>query len=107
MGARGARDGHDRLEGWVTTEQVKSVPREQWDAHTVEEIVQPCTPENTITPDTDSVEALRLMQRSHNSGLMVAENGRLVAVVSLKDLMDFLATKLELEGGEPTELRAA
>jgi hypothetical protein len=47
------------------------------------------------------------MQRSHNSGLMVAENGRLVAVVSLKDLMEFLATKLELEGGEATGLRAA
>ena len=97
----------DRLEGWVTPEQVKGVPREEWDAHTVEEIVQPCTPENTITPDTDSIEALRLMQRSRNSGLMVVEHGRLVAVVSLKDLMDFLAAKLELEGGEPRGLRAA
>jgi Zn-dependent protease/CBS domain-containing protein len=97
----------DRLEGCVTSEQVKAVPREEWNARTVEEIVQPCSPENTITPDTDSIEALRLMQRRHNSGLMVAENGRLVAVVSLKDLMDFLATKIELEGGEPTELRAA
>jgi hypothetical protein len=38
---------------------------------------------------------------------MVAENGRLVAVVSLKDLMEFLSTKLELEGGEPAGLRAA
>ena len=53
------------------------------------------------------MEALRLMQRTHNSGLMVAEHGRLVAVVSMKDLLDFLAAKLEMEGGEPSGLRAA
>jgi Zn-dependent protease len=97
----------DRLEGCVTTERVKTVPRDQWDVRTVKEIVQPCTPENTIAPDTDSIEALRLMQRTHNSGLMVAENGRLVAVVSMKDLLDFLTAKLELEGGERPDLRAA
>jgi len=97
----------ERLEGCVTSEQVKRVPREEWEARTVREILQPSTAENTIAPETDSMEALRLMQRTHNSGLMVAEQGRLVAMVSMTDLLDFLAAKLELEGGEPTELRAA
>jgi Zn-dependent protease/predicted transcriptional regulator len=86
----------DHLEGCVSSDQVKAVPREQWRTHTVEEIVKPCSPENTITPETDSAEALRLMQRFHTSRLMVVEGSRLVAIVSLRDLMDFLATKLDL-----------
>jgi Zn-dependent protease/predicted transcriptional regulator len=96
----------NRLEGCVTPEQVKSVPREEWQAHTVQEIAKPCSPEDTITPDTESTEALRLLQRSPNAKLMVVEDGRLVAIVSMRDLTDFLATKLELEGGTD-KLRAA
>jgi CBS domain-containing protein len=96
----------NRLEGCVTSEQVKNVPREEWPEHKVEELVKPATPENTVTPDTESLEALRLMERSKNTRLMVVEDGHLVAVVSMKDLMDFLATKLDLENG-PDKLRAA
>jgi CBS domain-containing protein len=96
----------NRLEGCVTSEQVKNVPREEWPAHKVEELVKPATPENTVTPDTESLEALRLMERSKNTRLMVVEDGHLVAVVSMKDLMDFLATKLDLENG-PDKRRAA
>jgi Zn-dependent protease/CBS domain-containing protein len=96
----------NRLEGYVTSDQVKNVPRDEWPAHRVEEIVKPATPENTVTPDTESLEALRLMERSKNARLMVVEDGHLVAVVSMKDLMTFLATKLDLENS-PDKLRAA
>jgi Zn-dependent protease/CBS domain-containing protein len=96
----------NRLEGYVTSDQVKNVPRDEWPAHKVEELVKPATSENTVTPDTESLEALRLMERSQNARLMVVEDGHLVAVVSMKDLMRFLATKLDLENG-PDKLRAA
>jgi CBS domain-containing protein len=95
----------DHLKGCVSADQVKTVPRDEWRTHTVGEIVTPCSPENTITPDTDSAEALRRMQRSHTNRLMVVEGGRLVAIVSLRDLMDFLAMKLDLH--EPPKLKAA
>jgi Zn-dependent protease/CBS domain-containing protein len=96
----------NRLEGYVTSDQVKNVPRDEWPAHKVEELVKPATSENTVTPDTESLEALRLMERSQNARLMVVEDGHLVAVVSMKDLMRFLATKLDLENS-PDKLRAA
>ena len=86
------------LEGCVTADQVKAVPREEWPEHKVAEIVKPCSPENTITPDTDSVEAIKLMNRSGNTKLMVVEGQRLVAVIALRDLLNFLSRKLELEG---------
>jgi CBS domain-containing protein len=38
------------------------------------------------------------MRRNNSSRAMVVENDRLVGVVSLKDLLEFLSLKVELEG---------
>ncbi len=91
----------NRLLGCVTTRDVKNVSREEWDNRTVQEISSPCSELNVIGPDTFAMEALSLMSRTGNSRLMVVENGELVAIVSLKDLLRFISTKLELEGREP------
>jgi Zn-dependent protease/CBS domain-containing protein len=89
------------LAGCVSADQVKNVPRHEWPQHSVQEILKPCSPENTITPETDSVEALKLMNRSGTPRLMVVEGRRLVAVVALKDILNFLSARLELEGRSP------
>jgi predicted transcriptional regulator len=91
----------DRLIGCVTTHQVKELPREEWARQTVGSIATPCSPDNTVGPETDALEALGLMSRSGTSRLMVVENGRLVGIITLKDLLKFLALKVELENGKP------
>jgi CBS domain-containing protein len=88
-----------KLAGCVTTSGVKQVPRDEWARHTVGEVLQPCTAENTISPDTDALNALAQISTSGVSRLMVVDRDRLVGIVSLKDLMSFLATKLDLEDG--------
>jgi Zn-dependent protease/predicted transcriptional regulator len=87
-----------RLLGCVTTQQVKTVPREEWPRRTVGSLGAPCGSDNTIGPDTDAVEAIAVMRRSGQPRLMVVEDGRLVGIVTLKDLLQFFALKLELEG---------
>jgi len=89
-----------RLVGCVTTQQVKQVPRTQWAERTVAEITTPCSAENGIGPDEDALAALKHMSRHQVSRLMVVEDGILRGVVSLKDLLEFLALKLELEGDD-------
>jgi len=86
-----------KLKGYVTTKQVQEIPRDEWDRHTVDEIYIPYSPENTISPDADAVEALSRMKSLGTSRLLVAEGGRLRGIVALKDLMDFLSLKGELE----------
>ncbi len=86
-----------RLLGCITTREVKEVPRERWDRVTVGELVMRCSPENTVSPDTDAVQALALMNRTGFSRLMVMEGARLVGLVTLKDMMKFLSLKVELE----------
>jgi Zn-dependent protease/predicted transcriptional regulator len=88
----------EKLAGCVTTNSIKNVPREEWDHHKVQEVLQPCTPENTISPDEDAVNALAKISKSGQSRLMVVDRGNLMGVLALKDLLGFLAMKLDLEG---------
>ncbi len=86
------------LTGCVTARRVKEVPPDEWTSHTVAEVAEPCSAENTIAPDADALDALSKMQTTNSSRLMVADHGKLLAVVSLKDLLAFLAAKIDLEG---------
>ncbi|MGD2100199.1 MAG: site-2 protease family protein [Desulfobacterales bacterium] len=86
-----------KLLGCITTKDVKEIPREDWIHKTVGEIAQKCSAENTIKPDADAVQALSAMRRNNASRLMVVENDRLVGIIALKDMLEFLSLKVELD----------
>jgi Zn-dependent protease/predicted transcriptional regulator len=87
----------DRLLGCVTTKQVKEIPRQDWGRKTVGEVASQCSPENTIEPQADAMKAISIMNRTGNSRLMVVEGGHLVGIIALKDLLELLSLKVELE----------
>lgn len=90
----------DRLLGCVTTEAVKALPQSEWQRQSVNAVMQACSTDNTVGPDADALEALSRMSRTGQSRLMVVENGRLLGVVALENLLKFLALKVELEGNQ-------
>ena len=90
----------DRLIGCVTLRDLKEVPRDRWPDTTVRAIARPCSDLNSIGPDTDALEALTIMHRTRNGRLMVTEADRLAGVLTLKDMLQFLSLKLELEDGK-------
>ena len=82
----------------VNINDVRNIPREEWNHHTVDELAKPCSTDNTISIDEDALKALSLMNRTGSSRLMVVDHGgRLVGMVAMRDLMRFLALKLDLE----------
>lgn len=87
----------DKLVGCITTRQVKEIPRDKWSRETIREAASPCSPENTIPPQTDAIKALAMMTQSGVSRLLVVERDHLVGLVTLKDLLDFFSLKVELE----------
>ena len=87
----------EKLVGCITTRQVKEIPREDWARETIREAASPCSAENTISPSTDAVKALAMMNQGGVGRLLVVEGGRLVGLVTLKDLLDFFSLKVELE----------
>ena len=84
------------LLGCITTRMVKEVPHGEWATRTVGEVAGRCSPENTIGPGEDAIKALGVMSRTGNSRLMVVEDGRLVGIITLKDIMGLLSVKLDL-----------
>jgi Zn-dependent protease len=84
--------------GCVSTREVKQIPPDEWDRHTVREIAKPVTEANTIAPETDALKALVKMRENGTTGLMVTDHGRLLAIVSMRDLLKLLAAKMDLEG---------
>jgi len=90
--------GNGRLEGCVTTRQIKELPRAEWANTPVRQLTTSCSNDNSIAPDADAMEALSTMSRNRESRLLVVEGGELRGVLALKDLLDFFAMKIELEG---------
>jgi CBS domain-containing protein len=88
-----------RLVGCITTDEIRGVPRDQWDDHRVRDVAPACSAQNTIAPNTDAIDALKIMSRSRKTRLVVAEGDKAVGVVSLKDLMEFISLKMDLEDG--------
>jgi CBS domain-containing protein len=56
----------------------------------------PCSGENSISPGTDAVKALSLMNQTGSSGLLFTEGDRLAGVVTLKDVLKSLFLRVEL-----------
>jgi len=84
--------------GCVGTEQAATIAREAWPTTLIAWIMQPCAAEDTISPGKDAIAALAQMRRAGRTRLWVVEGGRLVGVLSLRDMLELLSTKLELEG---------
>ncbi|MEX0760753.1 MAG: CBS domain-containing protein, partial [Tistlia sp.] len=92
----GEGSGSDRLLGALEARRVKEVPRALWDETRLEEIARPLDGTISVEADSDASQALAQMQRDGASRLLVVERGRLVGLLTLKDLMKLLALRLEM-----------
>lgn len=89
---------NDKLIGCVTTRHIKEVPRENWAQTKVGDITDQCGVDNTIPPGTDTVQALKTLHQTGSSRLMVVEGkDKLVGIISLKDIMNWLSFKMNLK----------
>ena len=91
-------DDDENLIGCISTKQVKPVTPENRNKITVGELSSQCSPENSIAADEDAMAALARMRQYNASRFLVLDRGRLVGILSLKDLLEFLSLKMELEG---------
>jgi CBS domain-containing protein len=92
---------NSKLLGCITVEDIKKIPQEKWAHSTVGEVTHPCSTKNTVSPNTNAGKLVASMARPNATArYMVVENDRLVGMVSLKDLREYIALKLELESPE-------
>lgn len=85
-----------RLLGCIRIDQLRQIPRDEWDRQTVGAFVERCSPETTVTADADAHRALSLMNHSGASRLLVVEEDRLLGVLSLKDVLRFFTGRVQI-----------
>lgn len=85
-----------KLAGSISVKQAAAVPRDEWPAHTVGEMMLPLSDENVVGPEEDAFKALAIMNRTGNSRLMVVDKDQLVGIIALKDMLKLLSLKMAL-----------
>ncbi len=90
----------ETLLGFITTRQIKAIPREDWGQRTVAESIEGVSAGNAVNPGTSVLEALSIMGRTGNSRLLVVDGDHLAGIITLKDIMGYLAAQMELEEGD-------
>lgn len=90
-------DGSELL-GCVSTNRIKQIPRAEWRDKTVGEVMDRVSDANSVPASTETTKLLSTMIRPNTaSRFMVVEDGQLVGMISLKDLQELIALKLEIE----------
>ena len=86
----------DELVGMVSLGQVKSVPKEVWVFKQVRDLMTPLDDVPVLKPADDAVEALTRMASPESGPMLVLEEGRLVGIVSRRDIMNLFRIKSDL-----------
>ena len=71
--------------GCITSGQAKQTTKQGWSASTVEDLLQPCSEKNTLSPDTSANNAISIMKHTGNSQLMVIHEAQLLSYLKLSD----------------------
>ncbi len=95
-----------RLVGRVGTEQAGRLDRALWASTPVERIMQACSEDEIISPQCDVMPALARLRRQGLGRLFVVEDGRLLGVVTLRDMLELLSAKIELDEAAHLRRRA-
>jgi len=86
-----------RMVGLITPRDIGSIPRELWDKATVREAMRPLEELHIITPETQVLDALKLMAGNDVNQLPVVANGNLLGIFSRSQLMQVLHARSELQ----------
>ncbi len=90
--------GDSKLLGCVSINKIKQIPRAEWSGKTIGDVMEPVSDANSVSGDVETMKLLSAMVRPDTEArFMVVDNGQLVGMISLKDLLELIALKLEIE----------
>lgn len=89
-------DEEGRLIGVIGSRDPARWSRAGWDAITVGDVMSEADRAFVLSPETPAPEAFARLAGEQGRRLIVVANNRPVGIVSLRDLLDFLALKAEL-----------
>jgi Zn-dependent protease/CBS domain-containing protein len=88
------------LRGMVTLEDVRKVPREQWDTMMVIDVMTAMDTLDVVSPGQDINEALDKLTRKELRQIPVVDNNQLVGVLRRIDIVRWLQTQSNVSAGD-------
>jgi CBS domain-containing protein len=85
-----------RLEGLVTLDDIRTIPRDRWDTTPVEEIMTPIVDLTVVGIDDDAADALMKLAQQDVRQLPVLSGDSLVGLVRRRDIMRWLKLQSDL-----------
>lgn len=86
----------DHLAGLVCIEDVRKVPRSDWDKVPVSQIMTPAEKLDMVTPQEDASEALQKLARRDVNQVPVMQNGQLVGMLRRRDILRWLQLQSDM-----------
>lgn len=87
-----------RLLGCITVDSLQGIRREDWPSTRVADVMEARSETNTVDASTDTMALLtNILQPDGRSRFMVVEGDRLVGIIALKDLLELISLKLQIE----------
>ena len=87
-----------RLLGCITVESLQGIQRDDWSSMKVANLMENRSERNTVDAGMDTMALLKdILKPGGRSRFMVVENDRLVGVIALKDLLEIISLKLQIE----------
>jgi CBS domain-containing protein len=86
----------DEFIGMVSLDEVKTIPKELWGFKQVRDIMTPIDLVPSLKPTDDATDALSRMISYDTEQMPVVEDGRLLGIVSRRDIMNLFKIKTDL-----------
>jgi Zn-dependent protease len=83
------------LEGTVTLQQIKKVPRSRWAITTVQDIMTPASKLKVAYADQDILSVLQEMNGENANHVPVMEAGKVIGIVNRENIARFIRTRAE------------
>jgi Zn-dependent protease/CBS domain-containing protein len=83
------------LEGMVTLQQIKKVPRTSWAITSVQDIMTPASKLKVAYADQDILSVLQEMNGESANHIPVMETGKVIGIINREDIARFLRTRAD------------
>ena len=88
----------DRVDGVLTLEQVKRVPRKYWEATTAAQAMTPVDKIKGVRPTDDALQILEGMEQDNMELVAVVSSGKVVGIIPRDNLLIFAQRVQDLQG---------
>ena len=87
-----------RLLGCITVDSLQGLQHDAWPTTKVADLMEDRSESNTVRADMDTMALLtNILKPAGRSRFMVVDDDRLVGIIALKDLLEIISLKLQIE----------